>query len=180
MSATRDLIRRLGIPGFDQDSYFKQVDMSRLPNIGIAVSGGGYRAMLNGAGAIAAFDNRTRGSTNAGQIGGLLQSATYLSGLSGGGWLVSSLYANGFPAIDELLRQGGSDSLWQLQNPMWVGPDIDTGNKTFLEKLLEQVQAKTDAGFDTSVTDIWGRALAYQLLDVSKANTCKFSNKFQM
>lgn len=177
IAATQDLIKRLGIPGFDQDTYFQHVDTSHLPNIAIAVSGGGYRALLNGAGAIAAFDNRTRGSTDTGQLGGLLQSATYLSGLSGGGWLISSLYGNEFPAIDSILEQSGSDSLWQLQYPMWEGSDFsnvlrETG-QTFLAMLIDQVQGKIQAGFNTSITDLWGRALAYQLLNVATANACK-------
>ena len=36
--------------------------------------------MLNGAGVLEAFDSRTPKSTSTGQLGGLLQSATYLSG----------------------------------------------------------------------------------------------------
>lgn len=171
------MIKRLGITGFDQDSYFQHVDTSHLPNIGIAISGGGYRAMLNGAGAIAAFDNRTRGATGPGQLGGLLQSATYLSGLSGGGWLISSLYGNGFPAIDELLEQDGQDSLWQLQYPMWEGPSISEtlgeSGKTFIAMLIDQVQGKIQAGYSTSITDLWGRGLAYQLLNATKANACQ-------
>jgi lysophospholipase len=47
--------------------------------------------MMNRAGAIAAFDNRTMGSTDKGHLGGILQATTYLSGLSGvaGLWEVS-------------------------------------------------------------------------------------------
>jgi lysophospholipase len=48
--------------------------------------------MLNGAGAIAAFDNRTTSSTDKGDLGGIVQAATYLSGLLGGSWVVGSLY----------------------------------------------------------------------------------------
>jgi len=81
----RDLLGRLNITGFDATSYINahQNNVSALPNIGIAASGGGYRALMNGAGALAAMDSRTPGATGAGQIGGLLQSATYLAGLSG-------------------------------------------------------------------------------------------------
>lgn len=89
-----------------------------MPNIGLAVSGGGYRAMLNGAGAIAAWDSRSPGSNDTGALGGLLQSATYLSGLSGGGWLVGSIYTNNFTTIQDALN---SDTIWQTQNNILKG-----------------------------------------------------------
>ncbi|KAJ4136632.1 Lysophospholipase 1 [Fusarium falciforme] len=57
-----------------------------MPKIAVACSGGGYRAMLSGAGMLAAMDNRTDGANEHG-LGGLLQGATYLAGLSGGNWL---------------------------------------------------------------------------------------------
>ena len=94
MDPMRELLMRLNITGFDVGSYIdnNKDNTTKLPNIGIAFSGGGYRAMLNGAGALSAWDSRTPGSTGAGQLGGLLQSATYVAGLSGGGWLVGTIY----------------------------------------------------------------------------------------
>jgi lysophospholipase len=94
----RDFLNRAGIDGFDAGAYVDRhaEDVGQLPNIGIAVSGGGYRAMLNGAGALAAFDARTEGATAKGHLGGLLQSASYVSALSGGGWLVGSMWVNNF------------------------------------------------------------------------------------
>lgn len=53
-----------------------------LPTIAIAVSGGGDRAALYGAGCLAAFDGRNASSMAKG-TGGLLQAASYLSALSG-------------------------------------------------------------------------------------------------
>jgi lysophospholipase len=94
----RDFFSRAGIDGFDAGAYVDRHagDVGKLPNIGIAVSGGGHRAMLNGAGAMAAFDDRTDGAKAKGHLGGLLQSATYVSALSGGGWLVGSMWVNNF------------------------------------------------------------------------------------
>lgn len=50
----------MNISGFDAATYINGVknNASTLPNIGIAVSGGGYRALMNGAGFIAAADDR--------------------------------------------------------------------------------------------------------------------------
>ena len=53
-----------------------------FPKIGIAVSGGGYRAAQYGAGVLSALDARNDSAKAAG-TGGLLQVTSYLSGLSG-------------------------------------------------------------------------------------------------
>lgn len=166
----KDLLRRVNISGFDTDAYMNkhQQDASALPTIGIAMSGGGYRAMLNGAGVIQAFDNRSANSTSPGHLGGLLQAATYLSGLSGGSWLVSTLYANNNTSVDRIISSAAdSGNLWQLDNTILQGPDsggvqlFDSGG--YYNALLDQVSRKEDAGFNTTLTDYWGRALSYQV-----------------
>lgn len=53
-----------------------------FPRVGIAISGGGYRAAQYGAGALSALDARNQTAKNAG-TGGLLQVASYLTGASG-------------------------------------------------------------------------------------------------
>jgi lysophospholipase len=53
-----------------------------FPKIGIAISGGGYRAAQYGAGVLSALDARNESAKAAG-TGGLLQVTSYLSGLSG-------------------------------------------------------------------------------------------------
>lgn len=75
-----DFLKRAGIPNFDAEGYIRAAanNISALPNIAIAASGGGYRALMNGAGFVAAADSRTAGATGKGGIGGLLQSSTYL------------------------------------------------------------------------------------------------------
>lgn len=55
---------------------------SSFPVVGIALSGGGNRAALYGAGVLAALDGRHEPAVEKG-TGGLLQAATYISGLSG-------------------------------------------------------------------------------------------------
>ncbi|KAI8272203.1 Lysophospholipase 1 [Colletotrichum sp. SAR 10_98] len=179
--ALRDLIKRLDIADFDSDGYFDSAkNVSALPNIGIALSGGGWRALMNGAGAIAAYDQRTPGSTGAGQLGGLLQSATYLTGLSGGGWLVSSLYANDFPSVQSIVDTRNLTSIWQFQNSIFEGPDMgDTGSSNagaYFEAIVDQVAAKVDSGFNTTLTDFWGRALSFQLIDAFGKSVSTFSS----
>ncbi|RDW81347.1 lysophospholipase family protein [Aspergillus mulundensis] len=166
--ALRDFFGHVSVGNFDTVGYLDRIgsNSSNLPNIGIAVSGGGWRALMNGAGALKAFDSRTDNSTAEGQLGGLLQSATYLSGLSGGGWLVGSIYINNFTTISSLQS---NDNVWQFQNSIFEGPDeggiqiLDTAG--YYRDLYDSVQGKNDAGFETSLTDYWGRALSYQLID---------------
>ena len=142
---------------------------------GIALSGGGYRAMLNGGGVVEAFDNRTTNSTAAGQLGGLLQASTYLAGLSGGNWLVGSLYTNNFTSIDAIVTQDSSDpdsgGLWQLGNSIFEGPASGSfqlfDSIGYYADLEDAVSDKGDAGFNVTITDYWGRALSYQLVNAT-------------
>jgi lysophospholipase len=113
--AIRDFLFRANISDLDTNSYIDKVsnNATALPNIAIAVSGGGWRAHMNGAGGIAAFDNSTTNSTSTRHVGGLLQAATYITGLSGGSWVVGSLYVPQLRSVQELYRvdPNGSDSL---------------------------------------------------------------------
>lgn len=156
----RDLLGRLNISNFDAQSYINNnaKNASALPNIGIAISGGGYRALMTGAGALAAFDSRTTNSTSAGHLGGLLQSATYLAGLSGGAWLVGSLVTNNFTTVPDLLADNTS-TVWEFGNSIFQGPDKHgiqaLGQLEYYNNIYDTVNAKADAGYNTSITDYW-------------------------
>ncbi|KAL2845253.1 lysophospholipase catalytic domain-containing protein [Aspergillus pseudoustus] len=170
LSPMRDLLKRMNITGFDASAYINLVsNTSNVPNIGIAVSGGGYRAMLNGAGALKAFDSRTDNSTAVGHLGGLLQSATYVSALSGGGWLVGSVFLNNFTTIAELQA---SEQVWDLRNSILEGPDHKhlqlLHTASYWDDIVDAVHSKRDKGFNTSLTDYWGRALSYQFINASE------------
>jgi lysophospholipase len=163
----------MNISGFDAASYINRVsdNSSTLPNIGIAVSGGGYRALMNGAGFLAAADNRTNNATNTGQIGGLLQSATYVAGLSGGGWLVGSIYTNNFSSVQTLRDGSSKSSVWQFGNSILEGPVSDGiqlfSSADYYATIEDDVSDKQDAGYNASLTDYWGRALSYQLVNAT-------------
>ncbi|PGH12476.1 hypothetical protein AJ79_04220 [Helicocarpus griseus UAMH5409] len=168
--AMKDFFRRNKIAGFDALSYIEDNanNATALPNVGVAVSGGGYRALMNGAGALKAFDNRTENSTSPGQLGGLLQSATYLSGLSGGGWLVGSLYLNNYTSVSGL-QADEEGTVWEFAQSIFEGPTekglkiIDTAS--YYKDIFDAVEGKKKAGFDVTITDYWGRALSYQLIN---------------
>ena len=122
----RSVLSRANITDLNVDAYLRNItdNGQMLPSIAIAVSGGGYRALMNGAGALAAFDNRTANATGPGQLGGLLQAATYISGLSGGSWLVGSLYVQNFTTVESIIdaTSGFLSSLWQFNETILEGP----------------------------------------------------------
>ncbi|KAI8624242.1 lysophospholipase catalytic domain-containing protein [Xylariaceae sp. FL1651] len=161
------------IPNFDAVNYVQSnsQNFSVVPNVGIAVSGGGYRALMNGAGFIAAADGRTPGSTDAGGIGNLLQASTYLAGLSGGGWLVGSIFANNFSTITQLRDGSPGSAVWQFSNSIFEGPKqagLSILNiAEYWTDIASQVGDKNDAGYGISITDYWGRALSYQLINTT-------------
>ncbi|KAI0743142.1 lysophospholipase [Daedaleopsis nitida] len=138
-----------------------------LPTLGIATSGGGYRAAIFGAGVLNALDGRKSTSARAG-TGGLLQAATYLSGLSGGSWLVGSLVQADFPTLPDLIFGRAQDHTLPDGNALggWV-PEISllqpgdaNETATFVGQLIRDVARKHAMGFPVTITDVWGRALA--------------------
>ena len=135
---------------------------SNMPKIAVACSGGGYRAMLSGAGMLAAMDNRTDGANEHG-LGGLLQGATYLAGLSGGNWLTSTLAWNNWTSVQAIVdNTTESNSIWDISHSILTPDGINifkTGSRW--DDISDDVQDKKDAGFNISLADVWGRALAY-------------------
>lgn len=155
----KDLLSRANISGFDAAAYIEQHqdNTTALPNIGIAMSGGGYRALMNGAGFLAAADSRTQNSTQTGGLGGLLQASTYLAGLSGGGWLVGSIYTNNFSSVTTLRDGSLGSSVWQFGNSIVQGPKESgisiLNTASYFKDIIDQVDMKRNAGYNISITD---------------------------
>ncbi|KAL5115844.1 Lysophospholipase 1 [Pleosporales sp. CAS-2024a] len=168
----REFLVRANIAGFDAGQYIDnhKSNPSSLPNIAIAFSGGGYRALLNGAGALAAFDSRTPNATSNGHLGGLLQASTYTSALSGGGWLIGCIFANNFSSVQNIIDH---KNIWQFQNTLLEGPPHGAiqilSTADYYKNLAETVSAKADAigAFNPSLTDYYGRGLSFQLINAS-------------
>jgi lysophospholipase len=176
-SPMRDLLKRLKIGGFDVDAYLgsgggsNDQAVSALPNIAISFSGGGYRALQVGAGVMAAFDSRTENATSMGHLGGLLQSTTYVSGLSGGAWLTGSIFVNNFTSVTAL-RDDTAGSVWNFANSILEGPEqggIQVFDKVgYYQSVADTVSRKATAGFETTLTDFWGRGLSFQLVNATE------------
>ncbi|KAH7910312.1 lysophospholipase catalytic domain-containing protein [Hygrophoropsis aurantiaca] len=139
---------------------------SETPTLGIATSGGGYRAAIFGAGVLNALDGRNETSVQAG-IGGLLQTATYLSGLSGGSWFLTSLAQANFPTIQELVfgPETSSDANstwggWLAQYDLFAPNDDPVSDTLYITDLVEELRGKYDAGYIVTFADFWSRTLA--------------------
>ncbi|KAK9480327.1 lysophospholipase catalytic domain-containing protein [Lipomyces japonicus] len=154
-----NLLDRVNLDGFDPTEFLSNSTI----NIGLAFSGGGYRAMLNGAGFLAAADVRTPGATDEGHIGGLLQASSYIVGLSGGNWLVGSVVLNNFSSVVDLQAD---PVLWDLQNSLLAPKGTNVSlNERYYDNLVDQTSGKADAGFPISLTDYWGQLLGQQLFN---------------
>lgn len=71
-------MRSLNARDSDVDSL---VSFAKMPvNIGLAVSGGGYRSMLTGSGFLLGMEEY-----------GLLDCTNYITGISGGSWILAKL-----------------------------------------------------------------------------------------
>ncbi|KAK7203074.1 phospholipase B [Myxozyma melibiosi] len=160
---TRDalisLLDRIDLEDFSASEF---IGSNTSIRVGLAFSGGGYRAMLQGAGVLAAVDNRTTNATDSGHIGGLLQASTYVAGLSGGAWLLSSYVLNNFTSIEQILA---TPDLWNLTRSMLAAPVSFSSNSKYYDSIFEDVESKYDAGFNVSIVDFYGRLLSYQFFN---------------
>ncbi|KAJ5947266.1 lysophospholipase 1 [Penicillium verhagenii] len=160
-SSLKVFFGHVNIDDFDAVSYIENHSGDELPNIAIGISGGGLVAALNGAGAIKAFDERTEGATAQGQLGGLLQSSTYFSALSGGSWALGSIYVNNFTTVTNL-----QDNLWDFAAGLELGPGTIEPLEMW-ENMTAEVKSKREAGFSTGDADFWGRIQGYNFFNAS-------------
>ena len=154
---------QIAIPAFqswlqrNNISYPSQIfsNTSSAPNFALAFSGGGYRAMLNAAGIYNGLDARS----NSTSLGGILQSSTYMAGLSGGNWFVGSAALHNFATVQNL-----TDSVWHLEDSLADGGSV-IGSISYYHNIVNTAQQKEDAGFEITITDFWGLALSQQLVN---------------
>ncbi|CAK5281501.1 unnamed protein product [Mycena citricolor] len=155
-----------------QDAWYAWLNGSAL--------GYNISAFTYGAGCLSALDARNESSKAAG-TGGLLQAASYITGLSGGSWVTGSLLFNNWPTIKDLIY--GNDSLgldgWKLDLP-FASPDgldvFSQNNQYFYGSILWSVFSKAATGVDTSISDPWSRMISYHFLNQTTRSNF-FTNK---
>ncbi|KAE9384036.1 FabD/lysophospholipase-like protein [Gymnopus androsaceus JB14] len=153
-------LKNIHITDFDIDVYINVLgaNESAVPVIGFTLSGGGTRAEMSVFGIIRAFDNRTADSVNAG-TGGLLQTATYVSGLSGGGSALGLVAMSNFQPLDTSLRQG-------LVNYTALPSTLPIINET---------ASKAEVGFKISISDIIAVGNNHQSLQIVNSSVDQYS-----
>ncbi|KAI9813255.1 MAG: hypothetical protein M1827_004197 [Pycnora praestabilis] len=158
--ALNEYLEQLNMEDFDVTEYICQLHQSNysyVPTLGLAISGGGWASAFTGTGALRALDSRLQ-AANEQRTGGLLQSMTYFSGLSGGSFPPMSFSVNNFPTADEIV------DIWRPE----ISRTSYTGNTTQYAanatSLFEDVLAKAEAGFEVGAADYFGRAWSYEFV----------------
>lgn len=83
----------------------------------------------------------------------------YHLGLSGGNWLLGSLAMNGYPEMDKLVPT------WLLDKDLVTPGAVNLiSDGRYLDDIIDDAELKKKASYDISITDVWGRALAYHFL----------------
>ncbi|KAH3663593.1 hypothetical protein OGAPHI_004994 [Ogataea philodendri] len=164
----RWFLKLANLTDFDTDDFLDTLSeesktnssILSTPRIGLAFSGGGYRAMLGAAGQIAGLDNRTDGCYDHGVP--ILSSVSYIAGLSGGSWFLSSLAFNNWTSVQDILDQNGQDNaIWDLEDSILSSGGL-FHTLGYWSSISDDIEAKKDAGYDITLTDPWGRALSHQ------------------
>ena len=76
-------------------------------------------------------------------MSGFLQANTYISGLSGGSWLIGPIAVHDFATVDTMRTD-----YWHLNDNL-VAPSGLMNKTTFYSDIYDEVQQKANAGFET-------------------------------
>ena len=150
---------------FDSSEFIHRIHLcnySSVPILGLAISGGGVNSGYTGTSAMRGMDSRLD-EANEQRTGGLLQSLTYLSGLSGGSYPVVSFTTNNFPTADDILE------IWQPQfNRLLPINGTPPANSTVqyltIPQAFKDLYAKSEAGFQVGIPDYLGINSGYEFL----------------
>lgn len=159
LHAVEGYLERLNLSDFKVDKYIAQIqasNLSAIPILGFAVSGGGFASAYTGSGGMRALDSRLE-AANVQRTGGLLQSLMYMSGQSGGSWPITSLATHNFPTFDQLLP------LWRTYVD-FIQPPNGTKDVPTTTTIIGDLKAKQRTGFNVSQPDWIGRVYGYEFL----------------
>ncbi|KAI9605710.1 hypothetical protein H4Q26_004075 [Puccinia striiformis f. sp. tritici PST-130] len=159
----RTYLDNAGLLGFDVDEFLSEATRNggtpavTLPNLGFALSGGGARAGLVGAGILNAFDSNNPAAVTA-KTGGILQLANYAAGLSGASWLLGSWATANFPSFTSL-----NETVWKLTQPDAI---YDIAILKQIHRDLKTASQKALAGFPISIVDAWAQLIVDHTMQV--------------
>ena len=104
-----------------------------------------------------ALDSRVT-AANKQRTGGLLQSLTYISGLSGGSWPTMSFAVNDFPSTEDIV------DIWQPEIDRLLDQSPTTSAAGNVSTLFRNIAAKAKAGFKVGVPDYLAGATSYEFV----------------
>ncbi|KAI5200048.1 lysophospholipase [Aureobasidium subglaciale] len=128
---------------------------TNLPTVGLVLSGGGYRALLSGAGLVQGLDARDSDLSTS----GLYQAMTYETSLSGGAWFSTSWTGLNWPTVSYL-----RDNLWSQSFADSLLVPARLLSAVAYAEIVKDIVDKAKAGFPPTLIDVYGRLLSYQLL----------------
>ncbi|KAI5278661.1 Cytosolic Phospholipase A2 Zeta [Manis pentadactyla] len=133
-------------------------DSGQVPVVAVLGSGGGTRAMSSLYGSLAGLQEL-----------GLLDTVTYLSGISGSTWCISTLYEN--PAWSQVALQGPIERAQARVCSSKMGA-ISTER---LQYYAQELGIRESSGQRVSLIDLWGLLVEYFLYE--KENPAKLSDQ---
>ncbi|KAI9271702.1 acyl transferase/acyl hydrolase/lysophospholipase [Phascolomyces articulosus] len=132
----------------------KQVDPRDIPIVGIAASGGGYRAM-----------NGTAGYLKAMHDSGMLDCTMYMAGVSGSTWCMAQLYSRlthrSFDTLMDHLKSHIHTHIANVSNFMAILQASSQNAKTLIQGLIQRYYQQNGT---LNVVDIYGMLLGGTLL----------------
>jgi lysophospholipase len=118
VQSLKTYLPRTNLTNFNVTTYLSRLNATNAPVVGLAISGGGSQSGLGGLGLWQAFDERYAPAVRAG-TGGLQQCLSYLTGLSGGGYLaVSSMSVLALPTHELALETHAPQRNQRLRNSL--------------------------------------------------------------
>nr|XP_002717816.1 cytosolic phospholipase A2 zeta isoform X1 [Oryctolagus cuniculus] len=133
-------------------------DSDQVPVVAVLGSGGGTRAMTSLYGSLAGLQEL-----------GLLDAVTYLSGVSGSTWCISTLYKD--PAWSQVALKGPIEHARARVCSRKVG----AVSPERLEYYVQELGLREDSGHSVSLVDFWGLLIEYFLYQ--EENPAKLSDQ---
>ena len=167
----------IAIPSYLANILGNAYGSNSLPSVGMANSGGGYRALLLSFAALDVFDSRNTTSVKKG-FGGLLQAMSIATSQSGSALGFTAWQQANFPPIDEFLFgpspnatancAGESASQWgglNYEYDYFEPYTNTTAIEEYIELILEEIAVKYERGIPVNFQDFWARCLARHYLN---------------